>query len=287
MTDPSEHASDVLAAVDVGTNSLHLVVARVLPNRRFEVLASEKEVVRLGSGSGDMKQLSPAAIERGVACLARFRQMAGVFGAQVRAVATSAVREAENAADFLAACRRDAGVDVEVVSGVEEARLIHLGVLQALPVYDRQLLLIDIGGGSTEFLVGKGGEMLWARSLKLGAIRLTERFFPDGRVSAKRVARARQFLFSFLTPTAGEIQGHGFEVAAGSSGTIENLAVVAAHLRDGAAPVSINGFELTRRTSIAPCASCWPRPRRPSAPRSPAWSRDGRTSSPRAPCSSR
>ena len=246
MTDPSEHASDVLAAVDVGTNSLHLVVARVLPNRRFEVLASEKEVVRLGSGSGDMKQLSPAAIERGVACLARFRQMAGVFGAQVRAVATSAVREAENAADFLAACRRDAGVDVEVVSGVEEARLIHLGVLQALPVYDRQLLLIDIGGGSTEFLVGKGGEMLWARSLKLGAIRLTERFFPDGRVSAKRVARARQFLFSFLTPTAGEIRGHGFEVAAGSSGTIENLAVVAAHLRDGAPPVSINGYELTR-----------------------------------------
>lgn len=246
MTDPSEHASDVLAAVDVGTNSLHLVVARVLPNRRFEVLASEKEVVRLGSGSGDMKQLSPAAIERGVACLARFRQMAEVFGAELRAVATSAVREAENAAEFLAAARRDAGVEVEVVSGVEEARLIHLGVLQALPVYDRQLLLIDIGGGSTEFLVGKGGEMLWARSLKLGAIRLTERFFPDGRVSAKRIARARQFLLSFLTPTAGEIRGHGFDVAAGSSGTIENLAVVAAHLRDGTPPVSINGYELTR-----------------------------------------
>src|SRR4051794_18960605 len=193
-----------------------------------------------------MKQLSPAAIERGVACLARFRQMAGVFGAQVRAVATSAVREAENAAEFLAACRRDAGVDVEVVSGVEEARLIHLGVLQALPVYDRQLLLVDIGGGSTEFLVGKGGEMLWARSLKLGAIRLTERFFPEGRVSAKRVARARQFLQSFLAPTTGEIQAHGFDVAVGSSGTIENVAVVAAELADGAAPVSVNGLELSR-----------------------------------------
>jgi exopolyphosphatase/guanosine-5'-triphosphate,3'-diphosphate pyrophosphatase len=203
-------------------------------------------MVRLGSGSGDMKHLSADAIDRGVACLARFRQMAAVFGADVRAVATSAVREAENAAEFLEACRRDAGVDVEVVSGVEEARLIHLGVLQALPVYDRQLLLIDIGGGSTEFLVGKGGEMLWARSLKLGAIRLTERFFPEGRVSAKRVTRARQFLHSFLAPTAGEIRGHGFDVAVGSSGTIENVAVVAAHLRHGTPPLSINGFVLTR-----------------------------------------
>jgi exopolyphosphatase/guanosine-5'-triphosphate,3'-diphosphate pyrophosphatase len=222
------------------------VVARVLPNRRFEVLASEKEMVRLGSGSGDMKHLSADAIERGVACLSRFRQMAAVFGADLRAVATSAVREAENASEFLDAARRESGVEVQVVSGVEEARLIHLGVLQALPVYDRQLLLVDIGGGSTEFLVGKGGEMLWARSLKLGAIRLTERFFPEGRVSAKRVARARQFLQSFLAPTTGEIQAHGFDVAVGSSGTIENVAVVAAELTDGSAPVSVNGLELSR-----------------------------------------
>jgi exopolyphosphatase/guanosine-5'-triphosphate,3'-diphosphate pyrophosphatase len=218
----------------------------VLPNLRFEVLASEKEMVRLGSGSGDMKYLRPEAIDRGVACLVRFRQLAAIFGADLRAVATSAVREAENQGEFIDRARSEAGVDVDVVSGVEEARLIHLGVLQALPVYDRQLLLVDIGGGSTEFLVGKGDETLWARSLKLGAIRLTERFFPEGRVTPKRTDRARQFLRSFLAPSISEIIGHGFEVAVGSSGTIENLAVVAATLRDGTAPRSTNGYTFTR-----------------------------------------
>jgi exopolyphosphatase/guanosine-5'-triphosphate,3'-diphosphate pyrophosphatase len=236
----------VLAAVDIGTNSLHLLVARVLPNLRVEVLASEKEMVRLGSGSGDMKHLSPEAIDRGVACLARFRQLAAIFGAEVRAVATSAVREAENQEEFIERARDEAGVDVDVVSGVEEARLIHLGVLQALPVYDRQLLLVDIGGGSTEFLVGKGDETLWARSLKLGSIRLTERFFPDRRVTPKRVETARQFLRSFLAASAGEILAHGFDVAVGSSGTIENLAIVAATLRDGTPPRSPNGYTFTR-----------------------------------------
>ena len=139
MTDPRQHASDVLAAVDVGTNSLHLVVARVLPNRRFEVLASEKEVVRLGTGSGDMKQLSPAAIERGVACLSRFRQMAAVFGAELRAVATSAVREADNRHTVLERARRETGVELEVLSGREEARLICRGVLGNQPPHARSL----------------------------------------------------------------------------------------------------------------------------------------------------
>jgi exopolyphosphatase/guanosine-5'-triphosphate,3'-diphosphate pyrophosphatase len=246
VTGSSEPADRVLGAVDIGTNSLHLLVARVLPDQRFEVLASEKEAVRLGSGSGDMKHLSDDAIDRGVACLARFRQMASIYGAELRAVATSAVREAENQAEFLERCRSEAGVVVEVISGVEEARLIHLGVLQALPLYDRQLLLMDIGGGSTEFLVGKAGEALWARSLKLGAIRLTERFFPEGRVTPKKVERARQYLHSFLAPSMGEIMAHGFDVAVGSSGTIENVAVVAAQLRDGKPPLSANGLTFSR-----------------------------------------
>ena len=92
-------------------------------------------------------------------------------------MATSAVREAENADEFLRRARDEAGVDVEVISGVEEARLIHLGVLQAVPVFDQRLVLVDIGGGSTEILVGERGEILAAGSLKLGAIRLTRRFF--------------------------------------------------------------------------------------------------------------
>ncbi|MEX2659985.1 MAG: hypothetical protein WD232_09820, partial [Acidimicrobiales bacterium] len=169
-----------LAAIDVGTNSVHLLVARPTRHHRFEVLASEKEVVRLGSSASDMKEMAPDAIDRGIAALTRFRQLATTWDADVVAVATSAVREAANASTFLERARSEAGVELDVISGTEEARLIHLGVLQAVPVFDRQLVLIDIGGGSTEVLVGHGESVLVGRSVKLGAIRLTERFFPGG-----------------------------------------------------------------------------------------------------------
>ena len=174
---------DVLAAVDLGTNSVHLVVAKV-EESRFEVIEREREMVRLGSSGGDMKRLTPEAMDRGIAALGRFRQVAEIYGARVRAVATSAVREAENQAEFLERAREEAGIDVEVISGFEEARLIHLGVLQAVPVFDRRLLVCDIGGGSTELVVGHTGDVLFSRSLKLGAIRLSQRFFPDGRSSS-------------------------------------------------------------------------------------------------------
>ncbi|HYI61314.1 MAG TPA: Ppx/GppA phosphatase family protein [Acidimicrobiales bacterium] len=215
--------AEVLAAVDVGTNSLHLVVARVVDGDRFEVITREKEQVRLGQGAGDMKTLAPEAVERGVAALGRFRRLADAHGAELRAVATSAVREAENHDDFLRRARRQAGVEVEVVSGVEEARLIHLGVLSALPVYERPLLLCDIGGGSTELLLGLRGEARAARSLKLGAVRLTNRFFADGPPSKSDIEACRRHVRGALVAFEREVRRVGFEVAVGSSGTIEQV----------------------------------------------------------------
>ncbi len=214
----------MLAAIDIGTNSFHLVVARTTTPVAFEIIAREKEVVRLGSGSGDMKRLDPDAIDRGIEALTRFRQIAEISGAQVRAIATSAVREADNRDEFLRRARSEAGVEVEVVSGIEEARLIHLGVLQDVPVADVRLLLIDIGGGSTEFVVGEGTEMLAARSLKLGAIRLTDRFFAEEPLTASQVKQCRAHVRSYLGPVVREVARHGFVVAIGSSGTILNLA---------------------------------------------------------------
>ncbi|MBA2496519.1 MAG: exopolyphosphatase, partial [Acidimicrobiia bacterium] len=190
-----------LAAIDLGTNSFHLVVARPTGNNRFDILDREKEVVRLGSGSGDMKRLAPDAMDRGISALTRFRRLVDAAGAELHAVATSAVREAENRDEFLDRARDEAGVTVEVVSGVEEARLIHLGVLQAVPVYDERILVIDIGGGSVEFIIGAaGGEFVEARSLKLGAIRMTERFFADEPVRKRDLAEARRYIRAALTP---------------------------------------------------------------------------------------
>ncbi|MGH9211180.1 MAG: exopolyphosphatase [Acidimicrobiales bacterium] len=240
--------SDVLAAVDLGTNSVHLVVARVAglaADRRgsqFEVIEREREMVRLGSSGGDMKWLDDAAMDRGIAVLDRFRQLAGVHGARLRVVATSAVREAENRSDFLRRAKDEAQVDVEVISGFEEARLIHLGVLQAVPVFDRRVLVCDIGGGSTELVVGHMGDVLASRSMKLGAIRLTQRFFPEGRRTNDAVEACRRFVQVTLASFAREVRRLGWEVAVGSSGTIGAICEVVAAHRDEPRPRTFNNF---------------------------------------------
>jgi exopolyphosphatase/guanosine-5'-triphosphate,3'-diphosphate pyrophosphatase len=224
-------ANETLAALDIGTNSVHGVVARMTPGDgvpRFEILAREKEVVRLGSSGGDMSELSEDAMDRAVAALDRFRQVAAVHDAPLTAVATSAVREAENRDLFIDRAWLEAGVHVDVISGLEEARLIHLGVLQALPVFDRRLLLCDIGGGSTELLVGLRGEVLVSRSLKLGAIRLTRRFFDGDRIRSSAVEACRRHIRSTLAPFAREVARFELEVGVGSSGTIAALADMAA-----------------------------------------------------------
>jgi exopolyphosphatase/guanosine-5'-triphosphate,3'-diphosphate pyrophosphatase len=242
---------DTLAAIDVGTNSLHLVVARVTGHDRFEVVESEKEMVRLGHGGGDMKVLSDDAIGRAVTALTRFRQIADSHQARVRTVATSATREALNHEVFLRRAREVAGVEVEVISGVEEARLIHLGVLQAVPVFDRRLLLCDIGGGSTELVLGHRGAVLASRSLKLGAVRLTDRFFPGQRTRAADVADCRSFIRWLVTGFHREIEAHGYEVVVGSSGTIEAMGLMVSAARGEPPPRTVNGFAFSRREVAA------------------------------------
>ncbi|MBU6330019.1 MAG: Ppx/GppA family phosphatase [Acidobacteria bacterium] len=242
-----------LAAIDIGTNSFHMVVARVdeigegagARGPAFEVIEREKQMVRLGAGSGDMKRLEPEAIDRGVDALIRLSRIAAIHGADIHAVATSAVREAENADEFIERARLEAGVEVDVIAGVEEARLIHLGVLQSVPVFDRRLLLIDIGGGSTEILVGERGETLAAESLKLGAIRLTRRFFRGDRKHPASVESCRRHIRSALAPAVREVEPLGFEVAIASSGTAETVASLV-HARRGGEPLrTYNRFEMT------------------------------------------
>lgn len=238
--------ADVLAAIDVGTNSIHLVVARADADDRFEVIAREKDQVRLGQGAGDMKHLAPEAVDRGVAALRRYRDLADAHSAELRAVATSAVREAEDHHTFLDRARTEAGVEVEVISGVEEARLIHLGVLSALPVFDERILVCDIGGGSTELVLGERGETLAARSLKLGAVRLTNRFFAGGNPSKADIEECRRHVRATLVPFEQAVRRHGFATAVGSSGTIEQIVRLARRSAGDEEPVRTwNGARAT------------------------------------------
>ncbi len=234
-----------IAAIDIGTNSFHLVIARPTATGGFEIVTTWKDVVRLGSGSGDMKTLAPDAIERGIDALGRMAEMAASHGATVHAVATSAVREAENKREFLDRAMQEAGVEVQVISGFEEARLIHLGLLRALPIFNQRIMGFDIGGGSTEIVAGKGTDLLAARSFRLGAIRLTERFFPGGVVSSPSALQdCRDFVQQTLAGVEVEFVGHRPQLLVASSGTAGTLTAMACAAR-GENPASLNGARVS------------------------------------------
>lgn len=166
----------ILAAVDMGTNSFHMVVVRADKQGRFQVMDSEKETVRLGSGSPDLSVITSDAEDRALATLKRFKILAESRNAKMRVVATSAVREAKNRRTFVRRVHDDVGLQVEVLAGMEEACLIYNGVLEALSVYNKTVLVVDIGGGSTEIILGNAGKPIYATSLKLGHVRQSEQF---------------------------------------------------------------------------------------------------------------
>jgi len=237
-----------LAAIDIGTNSFHLIVVDADPDTgRFKILDREKEIVRLGSGSTDMKYISDSAMNRGIETLKRFKLIVDVAGAPVRAIATSAVREALNQDVFIRRVKSETGIKVEIASGVEEARLIYLGVLQALPVFNRKILLIDIGGGSTEFLVGQERKIHYDNSVKLGAVRLTQRFFNSDKTTAKQVKRCREYILLMINPIIRALRAHNYATVVGTSGTINNIArMILAARGDGDLMTTLNNYSFSR-----------------------------------------
>ncbi|MCP5493695.1 MAG: Ppx/GppA family phosphatase [Leptospiraceae bacterium] len=232
------------AAIDIGTNSFHLIIVKIRENYTFETISKEKEIVRLGEGfSGD--KISNDAYERGLNCLKRFQKLAEIHNAKIRAVATSALREASNKWDFVLQVRNELGINIEIVSGSEEARLIYYGILQGLPVFEKKILMIDIGGGSTELLVGCKGEVLFAQSLKLGAVRLTEQFFYEEPESKAKINQCKLYVESMITTNKKQIQKLQPELVIGSSGTIQAIAQIVLEEKNSDTQKSLNGFNFS------------------------------------------
>lgn len=225
-----------LAAIDLGTNSFHLVIADTNPDGSFTIVESEKEMVRLGESGNDMKVLAPDALDRGINALRRFRTIIAARNAStIKAVATSAMREAENRDKFIQRARAEAGIEVEVISGFEEGRLIYLGALQAVSAFEKRVLLIDIGGGSAEYVIGEKGQVKYVNSLKLGAIRLTRKFRLSEKPSTKQIIDCRKLISGELSISARSIKQLGFECVIGSSGTIQSIASMIRAARTGEA----------------------------------------------------
>src|SRR5882672_6828597 len=170
-------AGRVVGFVDMGTNSVRLLLVRIRPNHAYSILNSQKEVIRLGDHEFGERRLQKAAMNRAVLVCRRFAELARASGAEeIVAVATSATREARNKAEFLRRLKREAGIEFHTVSGKEEARLIYLGVASGIHLGRKRALFIDIGGGSTELVLGDQEQPLYLDSLRLGAIRLTSLF---------------------------------------------------------------------------------------------------------------
>ena len=175
-----------LAAIDIGTNSLHMIVVQVQADLSFEVIDREKQMVRLGAGGLDGKALTPEAMGLALQVLSKFSRLAASHQVDhIIAGATSAVREAENGGEFLHAIVTQTGIRARVISGTEEARLIHLAAAYGLGLSGEVAVVIDIGGGSVEITRGTGPAIDLGRSFKVGVIRLTERFVKSDPISSR------------------------------------------------------------------------------------------------------
>lgn len=214
---------DVIASVDLGSNSFHLLVARYELGS-LQIIDRMREMVRLAAGLGADGSLDAGHRGRALECLARFGQrLRDIPASRVRAVATNTVRRLADPRTFLVAAEAALGHTIEVAPGREEARLIYLGVAHAFPQLRGRRLVVDIGGGSTEFIIGQGLDALETESLQMGCVVSTRHLFPDGRITRKRWQNARTEIAVELRQFAPHYRARGWSEAIGSSGTIKAL----------------------------------------------------------------
>lgn len=218
-----------IAAVDIGSNSIHMVVAQVESDGRFRVLDRAKERVRLGSRSLAEGRLTDDAMNTGVSTLRAFSTLAERQGVtRIQAVATAAVREAANGGDFVQRVRDEVGLRVRVIPGREEARLIFLGVSHAIDMRHEPTLIVDAGGGSVEIIRVENGEPKFIASVKLGVTRLAERFLPDDPPSSKDIKALNEHIDGELAAVIADCRGRGLKRMVVTSGTLLHLTSIAA-----------------------------------------------------------
>ena len=217
---------DVLAAVDLGSNSFHMVVAR-RSHGQLVIMDRLREMVRLAAGLGPNGLLDDEAEERALRCLERFGQRLRAMNANsVRVVGTNALRRAKRKRWFLERARSALGHPIEIISGLEEARLIYSGVVHTSPMSPDKRLVIDIGGGSTEVVIGEGFNPLLLESLSVGCVELSQLYFEGGRITEKRFERARTAVRLELEPILESYRRLGWQQAFGSSGSVRVIADV-------------------------------------------------------------
>lgn len=236
-----------LAAIDMGTNSFRLIVARIDEEGNFKIINKEKEIIRLASHEGKgLSIITDAEINTAIKALKKFRALADFYHAPVRAVATSATREAKNRHEFITQIKEETGIDVEVIEGHHEARLIFQGVQSAIPLNDKKAICIDIGGGSTEFIFAENCKVNVSESIKVGALRLTKKFFPDFVINEYSLRKCGEYIEEHITRNKNLKVNGKFDIAVGSSGTILSTVGFVYYLKHNKRKRAINGLTFTK-----------------------------------------
>ncbi|GAX38718.1 Ppx/GppA phosphatase family protein [Nodularia sp. NIES-3585] len=241
----------IIAAIDMGTNSLHMVVVKIDPTLpSFRIIAKEKETVRLGNRDIATGELKPEIIDKAITALRRFQEVAKTADAEtIIAVATSAVREAPNGRDFLHRVEDELGLSVDLISGQEEARRIYLGVLSGMEFNNQPHIVVDIGGGSTELILGDSQEARSLTSTKVGAVRLTSELITTDPISEAEFqylqAYTRGMLERSVEDVLANMQLGESPRLVGTSGTIETLAMIHARENLDTVPSTVNGYEFS------------------------------------------
>jgi exopolyphosphatase/guanosine-5'-triphosphate,3'-diphosphate pyrophosphatase len=236
-----------IAALDLGTNSFHLLIAEVHPDGSFTPLEREKEMLRLGDHVSREGLIPPAAADLAVATVRRMKMLADAADApELVACATSAIRLAANGCDLVDRVERETGVEVDVINGLTEARLIFGAIRASVVLEPAPALCFDLGGGSLEVMVGSASGMQWAASENLGVARLTADFVHSDPISKSDRRTLREHLTSTLNPIAERVRRFEPRLVVGSSGTLEDLARMVAARRDAQVPVSLNQLSFSR-----------------------------------------
>ncbi|MEH2136834.1 Ppx/GppA phosphatase family protein [Nostoc sp.] len=241
----------IIAAIDLGTNSLHMVVVKIDPTLpAFSIIAKEKETVRLGDRNLTTGELKPEIIKKAIAALRRFQEVAKTINTEtIIAVATSAVREAPNGKDFLHRVEKELGLSVNLISGQEEARRIYLGVLSGMEFHNQPHIIVDIGGGSTELILGDSHQARTLTSTKVGAVRLTGELITTDPISNTEFQYLQAYARGMLERSVDEVLAN-FQIEesprlVGTSGTIETLAMIHARENLGVIPSTLNGYQFS------------------------------------------
>lgn len=212
------------AVIDIGTNSIKLFVAELGADGSLRSVVDKNNIARLGEGMGDTGILQPEAVERNATAVAEFAALARAHGAsEIAAVGTMALRTAKNTPEFVAAVRARAGIDVQVIPGEQEAQLAYLAVLSGFGAYDGALAICDVGGGSSEFVFGRGDAVARRFSINLGAVKVTEKFLKEDPPSAAQIDGALAFIMGELE--AGDVRG-GVSRLVGIGGTVTSMGAV-------------------------------------------------------------